>query len=32
LSERLFDRPTTDYARALMAAAFSLEARSGAAD
>ncbi|MEO1491741.1 MAG: ABC transporter ATP-binding protein [Pseudomonadota bacterium] len=32
LSERLFERPTTDYARALMAAAFSLEARSGAAD
>ncbi len=32
LSERLFERPTTEYARALMAAAFSLEARSGASD
>ena len=32
LASRLFERPTTDYAKALMAAAFSMEARSGAAD
>ena len=32
LASRLFERPTTEYAKALMAAAFSMEARAGAAD
>ncbi len=32
ISERLFERPTTDYAKALMAAAFDMEAREGVAD
>ncbi|MEL7470567.1 MAG: ABC transporter ATP-binding protein [Pseudomonadota bacterium] len=29
---RLFERPTTDYAKALMAAAFNMEARAGASE
>ncbi|MEM6663896.1 MAG: ABC transporter ATP-binding protein [Pseudomonadota bacterium] len=32
LASRLFERPTTDYAKALMAAAFNMEARAGASD
>ena len=32
LAARLFERPQTDYAKALMAAAFDMEARLGASD
>jgi len=32
LASRLFERPKTDYAKALMAAAFEMEARQGVAD
>ncbi|MEM7188847.1 MAG: ABC transporter ATP-binding protein [Pseudomonadota bacterium] len=32
MASRLFERPSTDYAKALMAAAFNMEARVGAAD
>ena len=32
LADRLFERPVSDYARSLMAAAFSMEAREGVAD
>ncbi|MEM7057800.1 MAG: ABC transporter ATP-binding protein [Pseudomonadota bacterium] len=32
LASRLFERPSTDYAKALMAAAFEMEAREGASE
>jgi microcin C transport system ATP-binding protein len=31
-ADQVFDNPKTDYARALMAAAFNLEALSGVSD
>ena len=31
-AERLFERPSTDYAKALMAAAFEMEIRAGVSE